>query len=55
MKMIQAQKDNKCQGASLVEYTLLVAMIALVALMAIRVFGSTVSAQYSSINEAVTQ
>jgi pilus assembly protein Flp/PilA len=41
------------RGASLVEYGLLVGLIAVVALVAVKAFGAGVSAQFSSINSAV--
>lgn len=37
------------RGASLVEYTLLVGLIALVAFAAVALFGQTLSGEYSSI------
>ena len=40
--------DNE-SGASLVEYALLISMIALVALVAVATFGGTLSTEYSEI------
>jgi Flp pilus assembly pilin Flp len=40
-------------GASLVEYSLLIALIAIVALVAIRFFGSELSTAYSDIGQQV--
>jgi pilus assembly protein Flp/PilA len=41
---------NSQRGASLVEYALLVALIAVVAIAAVRTLGTTVSAQFATIN-----
>ena len=41
------------RGASMVEYGLLLALIAIIALVAVQAFGSGVSTQFSSINSAV--
>lgn len=41
------------QGASLVEYALLVALIALVAVVAITTFGSKLSTSYSDIAQTM--
>lgn len=40
-------------GASLVEYSLLIALIAMVALVAIRFFGGELSTAYSDIAQSV--
>lgn len=42
-----AKKSQKESGASLVEYGLLVALIAVVALGAVKVFGDNVAASFS--------
>jgi len=42
------------RGASMVEYGLLLALIAIVALVAVKAFGSGVSSQFSSINSSVS-
>lgn len=47
MKSIEKKSER---GASLVEYALLVALIAVVAIAAIRILGQTVSNQFSTIN-----
>ena len=49
LKPIESVKSSE-QGASLVEYALLVALIAVVAIVAVRTLGQTVSNQFSSIN-----
>ena len=41
------------RGAGMVEYGLLLGLIAIIALVAVQAFGSGVSAQFSSINSAV--
>ncbi|MCO6429693.1 MAG: Flp family type IVb pilin [Deltaproteobacteria bacterium] len=41
--------EKKEEGASLVEYALLLALIAVVCIVAIRVIGTKASAQFSSI------
>jgi Flp pilus assembly pilin Flp len=40
-------------GASLIEYSLLIALIAIVALVAIRFFGGELSASYSSFGQSL--
>jgi Flp pilus assembly pilin Flp len=45
---------KKCQkGASLVEYSLLIALIALVTITAVRSIGNNVSTQFSRVNSGV--
>ena len=41
------------RGASMVEYGLLLALIAIIALVAVQVFGNGVTEKFSSINSAV--
>lgn len=41
------------RGAGMVEYGLLLGLIAIIALVAVQAFGSGVSTQFSSINSAV--
>ena len=41
------------RGASMVEYGLLLALIAVIAIVAVRALGDSVSTQFSSINSAV--
>ncbi len=50
MKKAANSQVYQALGASLVEYVLLVALISIVAVVAIRVFGTTMSAQYSNIS-----
>lgn len=58
MEIIQAeqvQTEKKSEkGASLVEYALLVALIAVISIVAIRTLGNTVSQQFSSVNAQIT-
>jgi pilus assembly protein Flp/PilA len=42
------------RGASMVEYGLLLALIAIIAMVAVKAFGTGVSTQFSSINSAVS-
>ena len=46
-------KNKKEKGASLVEYALLVALIAVVAIAAIRTLGQSVSGKFSEINSGL--
>jgi Flp pilus assembly pilin Flp len=41
------------RGAGMVEYGLLVGLIAIIAMVAVKAFGSGVSSQFSSINSTV--
>lgn len=51
---LQSRLDAASErGAGLVEYGLLVGLIAIVAMVAVKAFGSGVSTQFSSINSAV--
>ncbi len=47
------KEHKKQQGASLVEYALLVALIAVIAIVAVRAVGSKVSTRFSTINSAL--
>ena len=54
MENVQVEKkleknDKKEKGASLVEYALLVALIAVVAIAGVKVLGNNISAQYSGL------
>jgi pilus assembly protein Flp/PilA len=50
---IKSQNKNE-KGASLVEYALLVALIAVVCIAAVSFIGSSASTKFSSIGSAVT-
>jgi pilus assembly protein Flp/PilA len=52
-KLTSRFQDEK--GASMVEYALLVVLIAIVALVAIRLAGTQVSQTFSTIADALTQ
>jgi len=45
--MLKNQKLQTQSGASLVEYALLVSLIAIIAIVAIRTLGNTISQQFS--------
>lgn len=47
----QDVRSNRQRGASLVEYSLLVALIAVVSITAVSNLGTSVSSQYTSISE----
>ena len=47
-----ARKDDE-KGASLVEYALLVALIAIVCIVAIQFLGSSASSQFSNIGSGI--
>ena len=49
---IRARVDDE-QGASLVEYALLVALIAVVCILAITFLGSSASSKFSSVGDAI--
>jgi pilus assembly protein Flp/PilA len=49
----QVEQSNKQKGASLVEYALLVALIAVICIVAIRVLGQNISTRFSQTGSAV--
>ena len=49
----EATSQHRQRGASLVEYALLVALIAVVAIVGVRALGTQVSRQFSNIGAAV--
>lgn len=49
----EATSQHRQRGASLVEYALLVALIAVVAIVGVRALGENVSTQFSNIGAAV--
>lgn len=51
---LEDERESQERGASLVEYALLVALIAVVAIAAIRVLGTSVSGQFSVINNQIS-
>lgn len=48
------EAENNERGAALVEYALLVALIAVICIAALKVLGGTVSEQFSEITSALT-
>ncbi len=51
---LQAQTKTE-RGAAMVEYALLLALIAIVAIAAITILGGTVSGEFSAINSGLNQ
>ena len=47
---MQAKFTNDERGASMVEYGLLLALIAVIAIVAVRALGGSVSTKFSSVN-----
>jgi len=55
MQVEDVRTENNEEGASLVEYALLVALIAVVAITAITFLGTSVSEKFSQIGSGVSQ
>jgi len=53
IKNLLAAGFNNDEGASIVEYALLVSLIALIALIAITAFGGALSTKYSDIADSI--
>jgi pilus assembly protein Flp/PilA len=53
-KVMKSINQKSERGASLVEYALLVALIAVVAIAAVRVLGTTVSQQFSTVQAQIS-
>jgi pilus assembly protein Flp/PilA len=53
-EQVVPEQDEKERGASLVEYALLVALIAIVCIVALRALGSQVSRQFSNVTAQIT-
>lgn len=51
-RSVEEQKNEK--GASLVEYALLVALIAIVCIVAVRALGGSISAQFTRANSQIS-
>jgi Flp pilus assembly pilin Flp len=51
---VSRKEGEDVRGASLVEYALLVALIAVITITALRVLGRTVSSQYSVASQALS-
>ena len=54
INIVNTPKDKKEKGAGLVEYALLVALIAIIAIAAMRFLGQSISAQFSEIGSTVS-
>jgi len=50
---LQARFSSNERGASMVEYGLLLALIVVVAIVAVKAFGTSVSTRYSSVSSSV--
>ncbi len=48
MSQVEPPTQDRQRGASLVEYALLVALIAIVAIFAVKELGTTISSQFSA-------
>ncbi len=54
-KKLEKNNGNKEKGASLVEYALLVALIAVVAIAGVKAIGGSVSGQFSNIQASISR
>jgi len=53
-KQVEAvQQEQEQEGATMIEYALLVALIAIIALAAIRYLGNNVSKQFSNVSSII--
>ena len=52
-KLDELQETREEKGATMVEYALLVALIAIIALAAVRYLGTNVSKQFSNISNSI--
>ena len=52
-KKLEKKNGKKEKGASLVEYALLVALIAVVAIAGVRALGGAISTQYSGLSASL--
>jgi len=48
-----AQQEQEQEGATMIEYALLVALIAIIALAAVRYLGNNVSKQFSNVSSII--
>ena len=51
LRLFETERRTTEEGATLIEYALLVALIAIVCISAVTILGSSVSGQLSSVNE----
>lgn len=51
---LEARFTGQERGASMVEYGLLLALVVIVALVAVKAFGTSVSTRFSSVSSSVT-
>lgn len=54
-QVLKSQLRRTDKGASMVEYALLVTLIALIALLAVQVFGTSLSGTYDEIAQELVQ
>jgi len=53
-KQVEAvQQEQEQEGATMIEYALLVALIAIIALAAVRYLGNNVSKQFSNVSSLI--
>ena len=53
-KQVEAvQQEQEQEGATMIEYALLVALIAIIALAAVRYLGNNVSKQFSNVSSII--
>jgi pilus assembly protein Flp/PilA len=53
MKVEVIEQEQEQEGATMIEYALLVALIAIIALAAIRYLGNNVSRQFSNVSTII--
>jgi pilus assembly protein Flp/PilA len=53
MKVEVIEQEQEQEGATMIEYALLVALIAIIALAAIRYLGNNVSRQFSNVSSII--
>jgi pilus assembly protein Flp/PilA len=53
IKVEAAKQEEEQEGATMIEYALLVALIAIIALAAIRYLGNNVSKQFSNVSSII--
>lgn len=54
IKNVEIIEEQKEEGATMIEYALLVALIAIIAIAAVRFLGQQVSTQFSSVANSLT-